>query len=373
MKRNYFPLLIPACLCLLVLSCKKEVNQETTESATSSAASKKKATQAPTMTVFATGLNNPRGLKFGDDGYLYVAEAGVGGTQSTAGQCPQIPAPMGPYTGSPDGGRVSKIDMSGNRTTVSSQLPSSQSATGDIEGPADVAFLNNQLYVLLSGVGCPFGVPQFNNGVYRINANGSTQEIANLGAWSLANPPAKPSEDFNPLGVWYSMIAKGKSLYALDANQGRLVEVGLNGSTKLVTDMSASVGHIVPTALADRGTLYMGNLGPFPIQGNSAIYKITPSGHVKEVVSGFSAILGLVIDQQSRMYVLEMTSGAMFPTPGTGRIVRVDPNGSKEVIISGLSFPTGMTQGPDGNLYVSNWGFGKGPGGGEIVKVDLHQ
>ena len=82
-------------------------------------------------------------------------------------------------------------------------------------------------------------------------------------------------------------------------------------------------------------------------------------------------ILGLVMDQ-STMYVLEMTAGAPFPTPGLGRIIKVDPNGDKEVVISGLALPTGMTMGPDGNLYVSNWGFGKPPGGGEIVKVNLH-
>jgi hypothetical protein len=48
--------------------------------------------------VYATGLEALRGLRFGPDGYLYVAEAGKGGTTSTVGKCEQVPGPVGPYT-----------------------------------------------------------------------------------------------------------------------------------------------------------------------------------------------------------------------------------------------------------------------------------
>jgi hypothetical protein len=38
--------------------------------------------QAPPVLVIASGLDNPRGLAFGTDGALYVAEAGRGGTST---------------------------------------------------------------------------------------------------------------------------------------------------------------------------------------------------------------------------------------------------------------------------------------------------
>src|SRR4029078_1175197 len=121
------------------------------------------------------------------------------------------------------------------------------------------------------------------------------------------------------------------------------------------------------TALAYHGNFYLGNLGVFPItSGASNIYKITPNGETKVDEWGFTTILGLVFDNNARMYVLENTTNNMFPTPFTGQIIRVSPNGTKDVIATGLALPTGMTMGQDGNLYVSNWGFGAAPGGGQV-------
>jgi hypothetical protein len=53
--------------------------------------------------------------------------------------------------------------------------------------------------------------------------------------------------------------------------------------------------------------------------------------------------------------------------------VRVDSNGKSRVVIAdGLFFPTGMTFGPDGNLYISNVGFGPPPVGlGQVLKIEL--
>src|SRR5215210_8820229 len=77
------------------------------------------AAKAADVTVYATGLDAPRGLSFGPDRNLYVAEAGSGGTATSVTVCPQlqVPAPLGPLMNGPTA-RISRIDAAGTRSTV---------------------------------------------------------------------------------------------------------------------------------------------------------------------------------------------------------------------------------------------------------------
>jgi hypothetical protein len=357
------------CVAFVILaSCQKTTEDSISTSQSSDA--KKDKSQAATVSVFAKGFTNPRGLKFGPDGYLYVAEAGPGGTTSSVGLCAGLSAD-GVYFGSATGGGVSKVSATGVRTTVTHGLPTS--AGEGILGVADVAFIGNTLYALINGGGCTHGVPDVPNGIVRINSNGSFNVVANLGAWQVSHPVTHPPADFEPEGTWYSMVAVRNELYAVDPNHGELVKVTTGGSISRVADFTINFGHVVPTSIAYHGNFYIGNLNVFPIvDGSSNIYKVNPGGNIKVDVSGLTTVLGVAFDDHATMYVLENTTGNMFPTPFTGRVVRINPNGSKEVIAWGLALPTGITYGPDGNLYVSNWGFGQGPGGGEVLKITLH-
>ena len=141
------------------------------------------------------------------------------------------------------------------------------------------------------------------------------------------------------------MVAVNGVLYAVEPNHGEVDRVTTGGQISRLIDVSASQGHVVPTSIVfNNGNFYLGNLGTFPtVQGSETVWKLTPSGQLSVLATGFTTILGLAFDQQNRLYVLEMSAITGGPAPMTGDIVRIEPNGSRTTIAAGLSFPTGMT------------------------------
>ena len=152
---------------------------------------------------------------------------------------------------------------------------------------------------------------------------------------------------------------------------GELDRVTRSGAISRVIDISASQGHVVPTALTYHRGIYIANLGlfePTDRAGDEHVWRLTGHRTLKVRATGVEKVLGLAF-RGGKLYALEMSTTAGAPTPGTGAIVRVNRHGPPETVVSGLTFPTGMTVGPDGAFYVSNQGFGFGPGQGQILRI----
>ena len=333
------------------------------------------AAQSPTAgTTLATGLLSPRGLKIGPDGMIYVAEAGSGG--ETALKVEGTEHRVGPT------GRISKVDpATGTRTTVVDGLPSDfEVATNDAVGPADVAFLDGELYYLQTHGGV-YGAPGTPTGVYRVNDDGSTALVANIGKFTDDNPvedvTAARQQDVEPGGNVYAMVVRDGAFYVTDGNQNQLMRVELDGT---ITRIAEFDNHPVTTGLATQasGPMYVANLGAFPFAPeDGTVYRIgLPTGSTTEIASGVSALTDVEFGPGGTLYALsfasqdaDFSSGSPFE-PFSGGIARVDADGTLTPLVTGLNFATALIFDGD-TAYVANNGNSiAARAEGEIVQIE---
>ena len=120
---------------------------------------------APTATQLVTGMEELQGSAVGPGGALFVT------------------APLA--------GSIWRVDpTTGAVTLFASGLPARFPGLDFIgSGVVDVAFIDGTAYALVTGVAPDLGGHDI-VGIYRVDGPDSFTIVADIGAWSIANPPA---------------------------------------------------------------------------------------------------------------------------------------------------------------------------------------
>jgi len=320
-----------------------------------------------------SGLVSPRGLAFGPDGGLYVAEAGSGGDVNS----PSIILGSGnrAYYGTTGG--LSRL-LNGVQERVLDNLPS-LSATNprglEASGLSDIVFDGSGTAFGVMGLGAnpalraDLGAPGADfSTLVRLPLDGSPLErIADLGTHEIASNPDGGLRDSNPFGM--ALAPDGRFLVA-DAGANDFLSVTAAGDVSTLGVLPNRPNPLpfgppsfqsVPTSIAvgPDDAYYIGQLTGFPFPPGAAnVYRFDPATDELTVAyGGFTNISDLTFDENGDLYVLQLTTnGLASATPGPGALIKIDSRtGERATIASeGLLFPGSVEAGPDGVLYVTN-------------------
>lgn len=334
------------------------------------------ARRAPRVEVIAQGLKNPRGIAFGPNHALYVAEAGRGGD----GPC--VP---GLFEGETCIGRTGAITRiwRGRQERVVRGLPSHAGAGGFAAiGPHDVAPISRgRLYVTVGLFGPldmrqQFGFKGRSLGrLLLANVDGDRRTVADLLRFETRANPAGGPEESNP----YGLLVHGRTRLVADASANDLVAVGRNGQVRTVAVFRNRLVDFqgqeipmepVPTTVVrgPDGAYYVGQLTgfPFPV-GGARVYRVVPGERPEVYRRGFTNIADIAFGHDGSLYVLEMAHNSFLADNPEGALIRVAPNGRRSIVLDGLTFPAGLAIGSRGKLYVTNCSVC--PGGGEVLRI----
>jgi hypothetical protein len=227
-------------------------------------------------------------------------------------------------------GEVLRIDRrDGCVSTVATGLPPKAFQGQDIGGPVDVAFLGRTAYVLVTLVsgtvfGEPFGDPEAKNGLYRLESDGSHTLVADIGQWSIDNPP-EPAF-FVDTGVQFAMEPHWGGFLVTDGHHNRVLWVHRHGSIHEI----ATFGNVVPTGLeATFARVFISQLGPIPhVPEDGKVVSLRAGREPREVASGASMLIDVERGPRGKLYGLSQGQW-----DGVGEGSRADPNTGRLVVV----------------------------------------
>ena len=281
------------------------------------------AAQAVSLTTIVEGISNARGVSFGPDGTMYVAEPGVGGD----GACQPSPSTLFQPICAGNSGSIVRVKTDGqtDRIFTGFQSLAEQPSGNQGAGPSDLQFDSVGNAYLLAGFA---GYPG--------NRDVETLELGSnypIPPQQLAVfPPSTPENVLNSPD-----LAK---LFKADLNTGELTEIFDFAKYEIVNNPDGGDLVTNPYDLAISGdTAYVVDGG-----GNAA-YSIKLDGSDAKAVA---LPLNIITNPQ----LPELPPGAELP-PGLINFLEPDENGNPRISIQ--SVPTGGAVGPDGALYVGEY------------------
>jgi hypothetical protein len=336
----------------------------------------------PSFEVIASGLDNPRGLAFGPDKALYVAEAGRGGSGSCITSGAGATVCFG-YTGA-----ITRIGDERTRRIISglpsvAPGPASPAPGTQANGPQRILFDRFGFGIATIGLGAdPNLRADLGAGgrrlarLLRFHIVGGFKFAEDLGAYENAANPAGGTIDSNPFGI----ARLGGNVVVADAGGNDIIQVDDGVLTTFAVfpnrEVTGPAGtpipmQPVPTSVAEGpdGALYVGQLTgfPFPVAG-AAVFRVVPGSEPEVFVDGFTNIIDIAFDRDGALYVLEIAHNGLRSGNPVGALIKVMPDGQRRELFPGaLISPGGMTIGRDGSIYVTR--FATLPDVGDVVRI----